>query len=929
MQTNGRINVKTRSLSTFHTGWAFVAGLSLMTAPAAQSATPAAGTTARFYTLGPGEDSQRLVTDLRLTILGEVSESGRRWVDWQMDAAFDGGREVSVRAASERAPMTGPDGCGDFLRYQLRHPDGGVFDYRHARTGHALLPPVAFRTLFLPTSDPAAALVDGFSGAGRFLAHIIILGPVTRSTDVRPVEGATVLTLRPDLLIGTSRSFRDDGKGRPSPTANYNYIRLAEKDYGALIAAGTNYFGVTAEQLKWVKHRPVFYRGPGAFPDDYYRSNYYPTQMFSDEPMIRLGWQEVSPPELDHPSQMASFLEGRVRHIYTELSPLHGIAKDLRRYNIRLDHSVGEYMLAPTWETEFWSAFHELAGGAPGIVHEGRYRHDHYGWHPDVLFGPGLEYSTREMLLGFYTFLRGAARAFDGDWGTAIYGQSDPELRVEALTLAYDLGARYLWFWTSDHDHHVEFTEQVRLTRELSQHMAAHPREPLEKLRRAASVAVVFPAGYTLSWGHMWGHRSFSFESRNRTGTPYREVVAAAMWEGVLLAKQGVPFDFTEDHPGIEKLGYEKLLMIGEDASVRVLPTQTTRRPIRPRVAVSAGETRKADPIPSSGPPPMPAMNAYGRPIQIDGQLDEWKEAVWFVQDDKPSGGGEWDGSADLTGRIAFATDGVQLFVAARVSDDRHHQPYTGWDLWNGDCVQIGLDPLNEPDEPGYTRNQNEIGFALLDSGEAVTYRWIARRNQRPRELPHFPLAIRRDEARGETIYEAALPLSEMAPLSPAVTPVIGVCVVFNDADNAGRATYHETSPGAMTAGKHPTRFMKLAFPDVPADERSRVSTPHAWATLVWGKTVAQVGGRFTCELATRSWDEQKLTIAASLAPLDPLTGVASEAKTHVVGRDQAMRQQIEITAQAAPGRYRLTLEVKDDKGAVLVREPMTVFVYP
>jgi hypothetical protein len=34
----------------------------------------------------------------------------------------------------------------------------------------------------------------------------------------------------------------------------------------------------------------------------------------------------------------------------------------------------------------------------------------------------------------------------------------------------------------------------------------------------------------------MWGQRPFSFESRNRKGTPYREVVAATMWDGLLCA---------------------------------------------------------------------------------------------------------------------------------------------------------------------------------------------------------------------------------------------------------------------------------------------------------------------------------------------------------------------------------------------------------
>ena len=47
-------------------------------------------------------------------------------------------------------------------------------------------------------------------------------------------------------------------------------------------------------------------------------------------------------------------------------------------------------------------------------------------------------------------FLRGAARVFDKDWGMSIYGQADPEISALGMQMAYDRGARYLFFGYPD-----------------------------------------------------------------------------------------------------------------------------------------------------------------------------------------------------------------------------------------------------------------------------------------------------------------------------------------------------------------------------------------------------------------------------------------------------------------------------------------------
>jgi hypothetical protein len=80
------------------------------------------------------------------------------------------------------------------------------------------------------------------------------------------------------------------------------------------------------------------------------------------------------------------------------------------------------------------------------------------------------------MFRCYFAFLRGAARVFDKDWGMSIYGQADQEVSLLGMTMAYDRGARYIWFWSSDRDHHLPFEEQLELAAGLSDHVRKHPR---------------------------------------------------------------------------------------------------------------------------------------------------------------------------------------------------------------------------------------------------------------------------------------------------------------------------------------------------------------------------------------------------------------------------------------------------------------------
>jgi hypothetical protein len=75
----------------------------------------------------------------------------------------------------------------------------------------------------------------------------------------------------------------------------------------------------------------------------------------------------------------------------------------------------------------------------------------------------------------------------------------------------------------------------------------------------------------------------------------------------------------------------------------------------------------------------------------IDGVFDEWTIDRYTI-DRVVYGGGSRSGDADLSGRVMFAWDDNNLYIAARVIDDHYVQNASGELLYRGDSVEILLD---------------------------------------------------------------------------------------------------------------------------------------------------------------------------------------------------------------------------------------------
>jgi len=274
----------------------------------------------------------------------------------------------------------------------------------------------------------------------------------------------------------------------------------------------------------------------------------------------------------------------------------------------------------------------------------------------------------------------------------------------------------------------------------------------------------------------------------------------------------------------------------------------------------------------------------------------------------------------DLAARVAMAVDDQRLFIAARVTDDQHWQPNFGWEFWKGDSLQIGFDPTLERRADDYGEDNHEFGFILQDE-KTIVWRYRGRRGQAAGENHAVEAKIVREK--GETRYEAAIPLSELEPMAPDLWPACGFNIVVNDSDGQmQRKGRLELRPRAMTGGKHPRDFAVMRF--APSPDEQKVS-----AAILWRKKVTQEGGNFRVVIAARSPKATAAQIAAELTSLDSPETPGIQTVVPLPLTTEAREHNVDIATQSPPGRYRLRLKVLAENAKVAAEDALPVYIYP
>ncbi|PYI55550.1 sugar-binding protein [Paenibacillus flagellatus] len=150
----------------------------------------------------------------------------------------------------------------------------------------------------------------------------------------------------------------------------------------------------------------------------------------------------------------------------------------------------------------------------------------------------------------------------------------------------------------------------------------------------------------------------------------------------------------------------------------------------------------------------------------------------------------EYAGEADLSGEIWGTSDEQHLYLSARIRDDVFSQNDAGDGIWQGDSIQFAV----SPGTPGESRDWYEYGIALTGSGPQL-YRWIAAQGLPTGPVANAHLRIVRDEAAKETVYELALPWTELKP-AHMNDGMLAFSILVNDNDGQGRKGWIEWGAG-------------------------------------------------------------------------------------------------------------------------------------
>lgn len=203
----------------------------------------------------------------------------------------------------------------------------------------------------------------------------------------------------------------------------------------------------------------------------------------------------------------------------------------------------------------------------------------------------------------------------------------------------------------------------------------------------------------------------------------------------------------------------------------------------------------------------------------FDGNISSWADAypIYLGLPKDVTSYEDWKLS-DIAARVLTKWDQNYLYLLVDAFDNVHSQLKRGADIWNGDCVQVSIDPNNDKDDAKYETEDYEYGFAYTDQGGNVAYSWY-KGSGKPGEEPNTYSTMLRENSTRLSRYLIKLPAEAISPMKLAEGSAFGYNVVLNDADFTEREKFIEYVPGTGAEKKpsiYPT-YRLISKEDMPA----------------------------------------------------------------------------------------------------------------
>lgn len=213
-----------------------------------------------------------------------------------------------------------------------------------------------------------------------------------------------------------------------------------------------------------------------------------------------------------------------------------------------------------------------------------------------------------------------------------------------------------------------------------------------------------------------------------------------------------------------------------------------------PSPTVESTSTPEASPFPTATPTRPPPTTRSGANIEatymenppaLDGNLGEWGLQDYPVRQ-VVYGAGARGGDDDLSATVMVGWDSANLYLGARVNDDRYVQEARGVNLFKGDSLEVLLDADLAGDFNAANLNADDYQLGISPGspypGESPeAYLWYP--SSRQGSKPEVRIASRARE--GGYDVEVAIPWS-LFGLSPENGDAYGFAFSVSDNDQPG-----------------------------------------------------------------------------------------------------------------------------------------------
>jgi beta-glucosidase-like glycosyl hydrolase len=157
-----------------------------------------------------------------------------------------------------------------------------------------------------------------------------------------------------------------------------------------------------------------------------------------------------------------------------------------------------------------------------------------------------------------------------------------------------------------------------------------------------------------------------------------------------------------------------------------------------------------------------------------------------------------YGGPSYLSGRIWYDWDSTHLYITADITEAAFSNTSTGANIWQGDSLQVaatsGVPGASSSVSTDSLNGHYEYGAALTPDGSQL-YRWTSPA-QGAGPVTDATVDVTRDDATDTTLYEVALPWSDLTSVQPTANTVFSISAMLNNVDSGVRNGYLEWGGG-------------------------------------------------------------------------------------------------------------------------------------